>query len=473
MTLEESIASFYADPLGYVYFAFPWGKPGVLANQEGPDTWQVDVLRDLGNGTISATEAVQLAVTSGHGIGKSCLVAWIILWFISTRPHPQIVVTANTKTQLETKTWRELAKWHKLAINGAWFKWSAQRFYLIEHPETWFAACIPWSKERSEAFAGTHEEHVLVVFDEASMVDDVIWEVTEGAMTQSGAFWVAFGNPTRNSGRFHGCFNRWKHRWITRQIDSRTAKMANKKQIDKWAEDYGDDSDFFRVRVKGQFPRVGSMQFIPTDIVVAARGKHLMLDQYGHAPRIIAVDVARYGDDQSVICKRQGLFCHPFRKFRGLDTMTLAGKVADEIKEFQPDAVFVDETGIGAGVIDRLRQLGHEIIGVNFGGEAADKELYHRKGDEMWGRTRDWLKSGAAIPDDQELEDELTAREYGYSAKNAYQLEKKSDMKERGLSSPDVADALVLTFAEHVMARHDLNEITSDEPTQYDPFANI
>lgn len=449
ISLEDAIPLFYDDPLAFVLFVFPWGE-GQLKDQDGPDGWQVKVLGELRDGTISATEAVQIAVTSGHGIGKSALVAWIILWFISTRPHPQIVVTANTKTQLETKTWRELAKWHKLAIHAEWFDWTAQKFFYKPHPETWFAACIPWSKERSEAFAGTHEQHVLVIFDEASIIDDIIWEVTEGAMTQSGAMWLAFGNPTRNSGRFHGCFHRWKHRWRTHQVDSRKAKMANAVQIQKWADDYGEDSDFFRIRVKGEFPRAGSMQFIGNDLTSAARGKHLHRDVYHHAARIIGVDVARFGDDQSVIAKRQGLFIHPLKKYRGIDTMTLASLVVQEIGDFKPDAVMVDETGLGAGVVDRLRQLGHTVIGINFGGKAINDVLYHRKGDECWGRMREGFKAGAAMPDDQELEDELTAREYGFSASGAYQLEKKDDMKSRGLSSPDCADAVALTYAEDV-----------------------
>ena len=130
---------------------------------------------------------------------------------MSTRPHPQIVVTANTREQLLKKTFRELSVWHKLLINTGWFTWTATKFYHNDHPETWFAAAVPWSAERPESFAGTHAEHVMLLFDEASGIHDVIWEVAEGAMTTAGAAWLVFGNPTRNTGRFRECFGKFAH----------------------------------------------------------------------------------------------------------------------------------------------------------------------------------------------------------------------------------------------------------------------
>ena len=451
--LVDHIAGFYSYPLAFVYYTFPWGS-GPLAGEDGPDTWQREILELLGAGVLSVDEALRIAVASGHGPGKTALIAWIILWFMSTRPHPQIVVTANTKTQLETKTWRELAKWHKLAINGHWFEWTVTKFYFKAHPETWFAAAIPWSKERAEAFAGTHEKFVLVIYDEASIIDDIIWDTTEGSLTQIGAIWLAFGNPTRNTGSFRECFGRFKHRWITRQIDSRTAKMTNKAQLQQWVDDYGEDSDFVRVRVKGQFPRASTNQLIPLDLVEAAMGRSVQQEIYRHAPLIIGVDVARFGDDQSVILTRQGGVVWPLLKFRGLDTMALAGRVALHINETNPDAVFVDEIGIGAGVIDRLRQLGHAVIGVNSGLPALDHGHYINLRAEMWGKMLEWIKAAeVGIPDDNELRDDLIGPEYGFDAKNRIQLEKKNDMKKRGLASPDCADALALTFAAPVVSQ--------------------
>jgi len=452
IALIEDIAVFYDNPLGFVKYVFPWGE-GSLKDQS-IDKWQEDTLIAIGEAVKNGAtlgEAIRLAIASGHGIGKTAFVSWIILWFISTREFPQVVVTSNTANQLSAKTWRELAKWHRLSINKHWFEWTATKFYHKQYPDTWFASAIPWSINNSEAFAGTHEKHVLVIYDEASGIHDQIWEVTEGAMTTPGAMWLAFGNPTKNTGRFRECFGKFKHRWITRQIDSREAKQASLKQIQQWVDDYGEDSDFVRVRVRGVFPRAGSNQFIGSDIVEACR--NYTAEGYETLEKLLAVDVARFGDDQSVIKRRQGRKVWPAKKYRGADTMALAGFVVEEIDDYQPDAVFIDGVGVGAGVVDRVKQLrpSANIIEVNAGATPSNPEKYFNKGAEMWGLMRDFLKAGADLDDDPELHEELQAREYGFSPKQQIQLEKKSDMKARGLSSPDVADSLALTFAEKII----------------------
>lgn len=477
--LAEAIAGFASDPLGFVLFAFPWGEPGTaLADEEGPDVWQVMILRRIGEllaAGVEAQAAIRIAVASGHGIGKTALVAWLVIWFIATRPHPQIVVTANTKTQLEGKTWRELAKWHKLSICESWFQWTATKFYHKAHAETWFAHAVPWTKERAEAFAGTHEKHVLIIFDEASAIADEIWEVAEGALTTAGAIQICFGNPTRNTGRFRECWRRFRHRWVTLKVDSRKAKKANRKQIDAWIQDYGEDSDFVRIRVKGEFPRAASTQFIDADTVEEAAQRFLRrLAEKQHrlhnqravhrldieedvpnirAPLLMAVDVARQGSDESVIGLRRGDLFLVHKKYRELDLMQLAHFVVEAIGAYRPDAVFVDGAGLGAGVIDRLRELGHEVIEVNGGLKAIDDRHYFNRRAEMWDRMRKWLKGGGCIEDDSQLKDDLTAPEYGFDAKERWQLETKDDMRSRGVPSPDTADALSMTFFEDVALR--------------------
>jgi hypothetical protein len=447
--LVDSVPEWFNDPLRYVREAFDWGR-GELAGHDGPDEWQVDTLSEIGKGTLSIAEALRIAVASGHGIGKSALVAWIILWAMSTRPHLNGVVTANTGTQLETKTWRELALWHKRAINAHWFQWTATKFYQVDHPQTWAVSAIPWSKDRSEAFAGTHAKHVLLVFDEASAIDDVIWEVAEGATTTPGAIWVAFGNPTKNTGRFRECFGKFRHRWITRQIDSRTARMANQAQLQQWIDDYGEDSDFVRVRVRGIFPRAGSSQFIGSDLIEAARAR--TFEQYDvREPIVMGVDPARYGDDKSVIRFRAGRDARvvPPQVYRGIDTMQLVGHISHAIDRYQPAAVFIDGGGVGGGVVDRLRQLGYPVHEVQFGGSPRDSTKFANKRAEMWDDLREWLKTGA-IDNSQELADDLGGVEYGFDRNNLLQLERKEDMKKRGLASPDEGDALALTFAQRV-----------------------
>ncbi len=462
--LIEDIAGFYDDPLGFVMYSFPWGEPGMLKDEDGPDVWQRDILEVIGQSVrdgSSLGEAIRIAVASGHGIGKTALIAWIIIWFISTREFPQIPVTANTRDQLLHKTWRELSKWHGISINKHWFQWTATKFYNVHYPETWFASAIPWSEGNSEAFAGTHEKHVLVIYDEASAIADGIWEVTEGAMTTVGAMWIAFGNPTRTNGRFKECFARFKHRWITRQVDSRTAKKASQTQIEAWIRDYGEDSDFVRVRVRGVFPRAGTTQFIEHELYDDAR--HYVATGFEFQPKVLILDVARFGDDQSVSSLRQGRKFRVKKRWRGLDTVTLANNFIEHIEDEEPDAIVIDGDGIGAGVIDIIRarnfdrKAGKDILTeFHGGGVPQDPAKYFNRRAEVWGLTRDALKAGFDLPDDPELEADLTGPQYSYVTRNGcdvIQLESKKDMKARGLASPDVGDTLCMSFAVRVRER--------------------
>ena len=495
LELVEEIARCSSDPLRFVMFAFPWGS-GELSEHEGPDDWQRGILTEirdkLKSGAINATQAIQLAVASGHGIGKSALVSWLILWALSTFEDTRGVVTANTDAQLRTKTWAELAKWHRRCICAHWFEFTATALYArdAQHSKTWRIDMVPWSERNTEAFAGLHNQgkRVLLVFDEASAIPDIIWETAEGALTDKDTqiIWAVFGNPTRNSGRFRQCFGSFKHRWVTRQIDSRSARMTNKDQLNQWVADYGEDSDFVRVRVRGVFPRAGTTQFIGSDIVEAASTREAHAGIYD--PLVLGVDVARFGDDESVIYIRKGRDgrTHVPLKFRGLDNMQLAARVVEQYEFYRADAIFVDGGGTGSGVVDRLRQLRVPVIEVQFGSSpdrsnpGQEAIVYMNKAAEMWGVMRSWLETGGAIPDDNDLKAQLESREYGFGMKDgrdAIMLEKKSDMKKRGLASPDIADALALTFAYPVQANqnagraaafttpmvvHDYNPFNSD-----------
>jgi len=434
----------------YVMFAFNWGE-GELAEHDGPDTWQRKFMEDIRKTLKGDPQAsIRLARSSGHGVGKTAVVAWLILWCMSTRPHLSGVVTANTMMQLNTKTWRELALWHKRAINRHWFKWSATKFWHVDHPETWFVAAVPNSEHNSEAFAGLHAKYVLVIYDEASAIPDKIWEVTEGAMTTPCAIWAVFGNPTKNTGRFRQCFEQDKKRWITAKVDSRTCKMTNKVEINEWVEVYGEDSDFVRVRVRGEFPRTGSMQFISSDLVDDAMLRDMPFEAYCMLPVVLGVDVARYGDDKTVIVARQGRKVLEVQKYREFNTMQTAVAVVAAIKEHRAAVTFVDGNGLGAGVVDRLRMLGYEVIEVNAGESAREDETYYNKRAEMWGRMRDWIKLGVDLPADMDLRAALIGLEYDFDDKERIRLERKKDMKKRGLPSPDEGDALAHTFAEEL-----------------------
>lgn len=477
----DAIASFRHDPLGFVMFAWPWGEDNLgLERFKGPQPWQVDALTAVGDivrGTnqedFDLAELLgnlppepgygkgRIAVASGKGIGKSALVSWLIWWSMSTFPGCKGVLTAGTEPQLRTKTWPEVMKWGQMLVCKHWFHTTATAIYSadIEFEDTWRFDAIPWNAARMEAFAGLHNigKRIILIFDEASQIDDVIWDTSDGIFTDADTevIQVAFGNPTRGQGRFFDCFNKLRHRWNNKQIDSREVPISDKAQIKEWLEDYGEDSDYFRVNVRGMFPRVSSMQFIGEDDVVNAEKREAQ--GFLSDALIMGVDVARFGDDSSVIAFRKGRDARtiPWVKLRNTDTMTLVSKIVELKERYQVDAIFVDGGGVGAGVVDRLRQLGHRVMEVQFGASAdrssidinADK--YANKRSEMWGYMREALKS-LAIPVDKDLHTDLTGVMYGYregKKGDEIQLERKEHMKKRGLASPDNGDALALTYA--------------------------
>jgi hypothetical protein len=423
------VATKYADdPVGYCR--------DIL--QYEPDKWQCDALNSLLKGNV--------AVSSGHGIGKSRLGASAIHWVLSTRPHPQIVATSNTGVQLSTKLWRELSKVNDNALNKDWFEHTATKFMLKSSPDTWFATACEWNERRPESFAGTHEDFVLYVFDEASAIPDVIWDTSEGAMTTGWARWLVLGNPTRNTGKFADCFTKNRHRWICMQVDSRDAKMTNKEKIAEWVSDYGEDSDFVRVRVRGVFPRSGSRQLISQEDIDECMRHVAIADE--SQPLVFGVDLARSGECQSVVAIRQGRRVPRLIKWRSDDTTFTVGKITELYGEYNPEIMFVDGGGLGAVVIDRLRQLlpREKVFSVISGASANKPDLYFNKRSEMYGNLRDAMKERIELPDDKELMNDLGIIEYDFDKHNRIKLDSKDDMP----YSPDCSDALAMTYAEPV-----------------------
>lgn len=478
------VAKYQRDPFGYILFAYPWGEIGTeLENESGPRLWQRDVCEDIktgleaGRAPIDAlVEAlahvsslpVQVAVASGHGIGKSGLVGMLINWAMSTCQNTRGVVTANTETQLRTKTWPEVKKWNKLSITSHWFDCTATSIQAKgELGDTWRIDAIPWSKEHLEAFAGLHNKgnRILLVFDEASAIDDGVWEVAEGALTDENTeiIWLAFGNPTRNSGRFRECFRKYKHRWLHRQVDSRTVPGTNKAKIAEWIEDHGVDSDFVKVRVRGMFPTTSSTQFIDTKDVDLAFGRVYKLEAYSFAPKIITVDPAWTGDDKLIIGLRQGLVFKILREIPKNDNdAQIATIVAMLQDEHGADAVFID-MGWGTGIYSVGITMGRTNWQlVNFGAAAPDPGFLNMRA-WIWNEGKKWLKQGGSIPPDQELYQELTGPETIPRVDGKIQLESKQDMKDRGLPSPNKADALMISFAFPV-AKADGSKLPGSRP---------
>lgn len=486
--LIEGLAKYRNDPLGFTYWNWSWGEAGTeLASAKGPQAWQREVLKSLGEGLLTIDEAILIARASGHGIGKSALVAWIICWALFTMVDTKGVVTANTENQLKTKTWAEVAVWHRRSLCADMFKFTATALFSRDpkHERTWRMDMIPWSEKNTEAFAGMHNKgkRILIVFDEASAIHDTIWEVSEGALTDEDTqiIWCAFGNPTRNTGRFRECFagGRFAHRWDAKQIDSRTVRITNKSRFEKWIEDWGEDSDFIKVRVRGMFPSDDGDSFITLD---EARGAIERTAVDKSTSVVLGVDVGR-GGDASVIYPRQGrdASSRPPKFISTPDTMILVREVLAAMTEHSAKLVFVDGGGVGGPVVDRLRQLGVEVIDVQFGARADgcnlnDGRKYANKRAEIYGAVKDWLALGSIenwdCGENLTFEDELVATGYGENIRDQIQLELKSIMRRRGVPSPNCLDALATTFAMPHMLVEFLEDIDHKVYTcpDYNPY---
>lgn len=516
--LADAVARFYDDPLGFVMFAFEWDTDPALqlvklpspwnllyASEFGPDEWfcslcdriQGKVREHAFNGR-DAVEAIREAIASGHGIGKSAGVAWLVNWIMSTRPFAKGTVTATTAPQLESKTWAEIAKWSKKSITGHWFDVTtgrgAMKMVHKDHRESWYCTAQTCREENSEAFAGQHaaDSTSFYIFDEASGVPDKIWEVAEGGLTDGEPMWFAFGNPTQNNGEFYNCFHKRRHLWHNQQIDSRSVQITNKKTIDGWIEAHGIDSDFVKVRVRGMFPAMSAKQFISIHDVDASFGRHLRADQYNFAPRILTLDPAWDGGDETVFGLRQGLH---FRVLRVLDKndndVEVANMLARFEDDYQADGVIIDK-GYGTGVYSVGQTMNREWLLADFGSASPDPGCLNLRAF-MWNEMKKWLKDGGAIPEDQVLYDDLIGPATVPRMNGVIQLESKEDMKRRQVPSPNRADALALSFAfpiekkyrgivlptrgDAVMREYDpyahLGGALDAQPEEHNPYANL
>ena len=330
--IAADLVRFHYDPLGFVMYAFRWGQEDLKGLE--PDQWQIEVLQDLGDSLkqkqfngVDPVLPTQIAVASGHGIGKSAIVAWIILWVMATRPKCRGIITASIFAQLQTKTWAELKKWKERCIFGDMFDMSNSKGSLgIWHDSpklkhNWRADGQTCKEDNSEAFAGLHamDSTPFYIFDEASAVPDKIWEVAEGGLTDGEPIWIVFGNYTRYTGRFHECFTKFRHRWITKQIDSRTCRFPNKQYIQRAIEDYGEDSDYVRTRIRGLPPRAASNQLIKSSDIYLAQRRNPEI--YAFDANVLGVDIGRGGDDPTILQPRRGndAVSRPRREIRTRD----------------------------------------------------------------------------------------------------------------------------------------------------------
>jgi hypothetical protein len=466
--LADFVGRYYADPLGWARVAFPWGKPGLLAKLEGPCPCQVKILTILGeqvrarkfNGKDSV-KPIRVAVSSGHGIGKSILFGIIDNWIKSTRPHSQGTVTANTYTQLETKTWASIQAMAKLSLTAHWFEIGASKIYKASAKETWFSSPQSCAEENSEAFAGQHAASSTSYYlnDECSAIPDAIFEVQEGGLTDGESMQFLFGNQTRSQGKFHRVMTGGERGYITVTIDSRDCPLTNKEQIAEWVEDYGEDSDFVRVRVRGLAPAAADAQFIPLDLIQGAQKRaptYIYTD-----PLVAGCDLSWGGADYNTIRFRRGFDARSIPPVRipgeltrdpNVMVMKLSEMLNRDYHGQKLAFLFMDSAGIAGPVASRLRDIGHKnVLEINFGAHSGSPK-YKLMRSYMWGQMKEWLLAGGAIDNSSDLMEDLAAPAYSLTRKTEILLEPKEKIIKRIGHSTDDGDALALTFAMKIQA---------------------
>lgn len=448
------------DPLLYAETFWPWGRAGT--KWEGADIrrWQADVFDEIAQHLLDPATRYQpkrIAVSSGHGIGKSAMFGMLSNWAMTCWPGARVVVTANTENQLRTKTSPEVAQWFRDSLSEPLFNVDTMAIKGRDREaEAWALDFVPWSETNTEAFAGLHAKGrlVLLIMDEASAIAEKVWEVAQGALTDEDTIllWVVAGNPTRNTGAFREAFRRNRGMWQGWQIDSRDVEGTNKRALQEIVDTYGEESDIVKVRIRGMFPSASSRQLIPTDVVDAAYGRHLRPEQYNFAPVVLTCDPAWTGADDLVIAKRQGL------RFDILDVIPkndndvfIASKLANYEEQFGAAMGFID-MGYGTGIYSALTTMGRanwRLVGF---GEKATRRGFANKRAEMWSDAADWLRAGGAIPKDSGLYEDLIGVETKPTMDGTIQLVSKEDMRKMGLPSPNKGDALALSFAYPVFA---------------------
>lgn len=431
-SLQAILVTYAKDPAGFV--------TDVL--KASPDPWQADLLTSVARGER------RISVRAGHGVGKSTACAWLLIWHMVCRFPQKAVVTAPTAGQLFDALASEVKFWiNRLpAPIRELFEMTSEKVALKAAPEASFISFRTSSADRPEALAGVHSEHVLLICDEASAIPEAVYESAAGSMSGEHACTVLIGNPTRNSGLFFKTHHQLSSEWKTMHVSCLQSRRVSADFVKQISDTYGPESNAFRVRVLGEFALRDDDTLIPAELVDAAMSRDVALNP--QEPMVYGLDVARFGDDRSVLCKRQGNVILEFKTWQGLDLMQLTGAIVNEAKLDKPAEICVDSIGLGSGVADRLRELGHVVRDVNVAESSAMNQQAAKLRDELWLSVKEWLNARACrIPKMDELRQELVAPTYTFTSNGRIKVEGKAEMKRRGLRSPDLADALGLTFA--------------------------
>ena len=436
-----------------------------------PWPWQLEVLEQYNQRNR------RIAVRSGHRVGKTTLLAWMILHHILFRFPQKTQVTAPTEKQLYNALWAEVKKWHEALRPElkSLIEVKHDRAELVESPGKSFTTCATSRAETPEALAGVHSDWVLLIVDEASGVPEPVFESAIGSMAGENAMTILTGNPVRGQGTFYMAHTELagdgtKGTWWTKKVSCLDVpEQVTEDFILDVKLRWGENSNQYRVRVLGEFPVSDDDTIIPWDLVQAALARDVTTNR--SAAIIWGVDCARFGRDRSALAKRQAnRLLEPVRWWVKLDTMELAAKIYAEWEttptHLRPQEINVDVIGIGAGVVDRLRQLGLPARGINVSESPSfkDKELYANLKAELWFAGKKWFTArdcvlpevyGSARQRDNgsgDLVGELTCVKYRFrKGSQKIEVESKDDLKKRGMDSPDLADAFIMTFASNAM----------------------
>lgn len=448
-----------------------------------PDEWQVDAMRSLGGDHNPKRRLCMRACT---GPGKSATLAWMgwhrLACFASPGEHPKGAALSVTLDNLKDNLWAELSKWQQRSeFLKAAFTWTKEKIYANDHPETWFLSSRAFAKDADaesigRALSGLHSQFPFILLDETGEMPVAVGRAASQIFTGSpkDAAIIQAGNPTSTSGLLYDSCTKSADGWNIVTItadpdDPKRTPRVTKEHAQEMIDTYGRDNPWVMATILGLFPPTGFNSILGPDDVDAAIKRRPLVEQYQHAPIVLGGDVARQGDDASVISRRQGIIAFPFRTMRIPDTMLVAQQFAQDMTKYDADAMFVDETGgYGAGVIDAMRQLGNDVIGVQFGGKPNDYRYFNKR-SEMYFEMAKWVRAGGALPDDQELKEELCATTFVYRG-DKFQIVAKEIIKDQIGRSPDKADALALTFASPVGKRQAFRRSERDQRREYDPY---
>lgn len=463
--LAVAVSQFYEDPYGFVMFAFQWGKPNTPLEKypDGPDDWQRELLKEIGRQVkarkfdgVTPVQPIRIAVSSGRGAGKGALIGWLVCWLMSTRRNAIGTVTANTNQQLQDKTWGGVRTWMSRCITRHWFEINSAVLYYKGFREQWYFT--PTSPESADSFRGQHNatSSSVMIFDEASGIDDEIMKEGEGGLTDGEPMVFLFFNPTRNTGyAYNAVFEDPHDRWTKRIIDARSCKMPSKAFIQEWLDDCGGDenADFFRVHVRGLPPLASELQFIDAERIKSAQVRSV--EVLPNEPLVAGVDISGGGGAWTVCRFRRGLDARSVPPIRlsgdiSKDRNNLIARLAQVLSETDPSrkvaAMFID-FAFGAAIVERLHAMGYtQVFEVNFGADAPDSHMANMRA-MMWNKLKDWLLRGAIPKDDMWLSRDLAKPGYHHDKRDRLLLESKESMAKRGLASPDDGDGLALTFA--------------------------